>query len=91
MPDPDARIRARLDRDGEIEDFGDAWEDYDAARRALLNVLDLHKPRGTTVAAKVVYDCEYCRDTNWGGPDVPWPCETVEAIAKGLGIEVDGG
>jgi hypothetical protein len=53
--------------------------------RAILAVLDLHKPEwngGTQI-------CWYCRE---GGPGyeaepVAYPCDTVKTIAKALGIE----
>lgn len=49
----------------------------DAMRDALLAVLDLHRSVG------VLKDVPTC----WGcGMDVPWPCPTVSAIDKALGV-----
>lgn len=90
--DLDARIRERLaapDADDEPDDWGDHWADFDAARRALLAVLEVHKRVHVSgySGAKGWDNCASCRNTNWGGPEVDWPCEAVEAIATELGIE----
>lgn len=84
MTDLDAAIRAKLDRqhstmtiDGEfVGDITGDWQD------ALLAVLDLHKP------GRPGWGCDHC-DTGDVGCNVSndWPCPTVKAIAKGLGIE----
>lgn len=79
-----AQIRKRL------ENSDPGWWEGEM-KAALLAVLDVHKPERHSIGAKVWHNCASCRDTDWNGPEVPWPCETVEAIAKALGIEVDGG
>lgn len=61
---------------------------FDRMRDALLGVLEVHKPERDSVGAKVWHNCASCRDTGWNGPEVPWPCPTVLAIAEKLGIEV---
>ena len=57
-----------------------AWAADDgvyAMHDALLAVLDLHRSGG------VLKDVPTC----WGcGMDVPWPCPTVSAIDKALGV-----
>lgn len=64
---------------------------FEQMRDAVLAVLDLHAANRGSSGAATWADCAHCRNTNWGGPDVPWPCETVEAMAKALGIEVSDG
>lgn len=53
--------------------------------RALAAVLDLHKPNPVT--GRWPY-CEVCVGGYEGVSE--WPCPTVRAIAKRLGVEVDG-
>lgn len=62
---------------------------FDEMADALLAVLEIHKREHVDgcKGGKGWDNCASCRDTNWGGPEVPWPCETVDAIAKVLGIE----
>jgi hypothetical protein len=97
MSDVAALIRAKLDE--MVEDPGKPYQscagcEYDCNcqayigyQAAILAVLELHKRESDSVGGTVSYCCSHCRDTGWGGPAVDWPCETVETIAKELGIE----
>lgn len=99
MADLEQRIREKVARrpsvfpgmvrPSETYDRYKGWSDRSAA--ALLAVLDRHKPEPDSMGGRVSYYCANCRDTGWLGPGVDWPCETVEDIAKELGIEVDRG
>lgn len=74
-----AAIRAELA--AEVEDEGDARRMSDAA---LFAVLELHKPfEELTCSCSKEFENHY---VSW-----PYPCPTLLAIAKALGIEVDGG
>lgn len=86
MADLDTAIRARLD------EFCESDMCAEVGKAALLAVLDLHKPRSAGVPTKPhIMDCSVCLDvgTEWCSP-VGYPCETVEAIAKALGVEAAG-
>lgn len=72
-------------RPSEMYDRYKGWSDRSAA--ALLAILDLHNPVRQGAGAKVWFECAHCQNASWGGPSVDWPCETVEAIKKELGIE----
>lgn len=97
MADPDQQIReliARrpshfpgLSRPGETYDRYKGWSDRSAA--ALLAVLDQHPPHAVRVPgrADMPVVCEEC-DGEAGTTLVLWPCSTIRAIAKELGIEV---
>lgn len=88
MPDLGELIRVKLKEINEGAEYGN-----EQALGVLLDVahavMELHKPVhvGGYKGAKGWDHCSHCRDTNWGGPDVDWPCDTVEAVAKALGIE----
>jgi hypothetical protein len=82
MPDLDAAIRAKLDDPKQYDE-----NDSGPLIAGLLAVLDLHNPVRQGAGAKVWLECAHCQNADWGGPNVDWPCETVEAIAKELGIE----
>lgn len=98
MTDLDAAIRERLD--GWLDDICGRWRDdcpvegHSEAikmRGALTAALDLHKPRWAGIGSKPhVKDCSVCMDI---GPEIcnptGYPCETVEAIAKQLGLETN--
>ena len=59
----------------------DAWDEWPAAEAAILGVLNVHRPRGP--------HCGGC--TQLAGGDawyVEWPCQTVRAVANGLGVEM---
>lgn len=66
---------------------------FDLMRRAILAALDVHKPQPAGVHGKPhLMDCAVCLDV---GPEwcdhVGYPCDTVVAIARGLGIEESDG
>lgn len=90
MPDLDAEIRAKLAVYTGFAEHVHGEEVFAPLVDAILAALDVHKPEHINgyKGAKGWDNCASCRDTNWGGPDVAWPCETVEAMAKALGIEV---
>lgn len=83
MTDLDAAIRAKLDRQRDtmtvdgmfISDITGDWEG------ALVAVLNIHKRDDRCC-------CTECQESGlgWDG-QMPYPCPTVRAIAKGLGIE----
>jgi hypothetical protein len=91
MTDLLAAIRERL----EIVDSGD-FTTYDGRfvydcefpQAALFAVLELHRPEPGTLGA-VAAVCAHCREGGSGYEAEPvlYPCDTVKAIAKGLGIE----
>lgn len=82
----DERIRERLaSADTEDDDdWGDHWSDFDAARRALLAVLDRHKPSYPgDVEYEWVYEPVFSADgvprgsvRVQGDPVPPYWCET---------------
>lgn len=84
-------IRARLGRDEEIGDFGDAWEAYDALRRAILVALEVHAPVQSDVGApgKLVCACMPDPDDHYCAH--PYPDRTLQMIARELGIEANDG
>jgi hypothetical protein len=91
MADLGAQIRARLDVIGEGDDDcrmqcgrSCAEDGYDDVARALLAVVDRHKPHPR--ADGMPPYCDQCA----GGYEgvTAWPCPTVLDIAKELGIEV---
>jgi hypothetical protein len=94
MPDLDEQIReliARrpkhfpgMSRPGETYDRYKGWSDRSAA--AILTVLELHKPNPHPGGLGPY--CEPCRGGYEGCE--PWPCRTVLAMAKELGIEAPG-
>lgn len=71
----------------EIHDDPDGG--YGKAGRAVLAVLDLHKPclrPGRKYEHDPIhYDCDHCQGLGEGGP-VDYPCDTVKAIADALGV-----
>ena len=91
VPDLDAAIQAKLAAAYEIDvryDYTDASDAMEQMREALLLVLNLHSPRSAGIVNKPhLAECVVCRDI---GPEInspaAYPCETVEAIATGLGI-----
>jgi len=96
MSDLAEQIRAKVAAVDEIDaryDYTRAGDAMGQMRDAILAALDVHKPQSANVAAKPhLQDCAVCLDV---GPErcdhVGYPCDTVLAIAKGLGIEVDDG
>ena len=63
---------------------------FEQMRDVLLAILELHPATPAGVPGKPhLANCTHCRDTGWMGPEVPWPCPTLLAIAEKLGIEVD--
>lgn len=87
MADLDAAIREWLHLDDPAEDSRDLLDDWDAAARALLAVLDLHKSaheQDGDWEHGPYWPCEVCHDG-------PWPCATVRVIAEKLGVEADSG
>lgn len=93
MTDLDAAIRAKLDRIAEQD--GDctlqcgascASGGYGLAVDALLALLDLHKPFDPGDGPV----CEAELTGVWAASDPKYPCATVLAIAKALGIEAHG-
>jgi hypothetical protein len=96
MADLSEQIRAKLDSmvdgSGNLQSCAGCEYDcycqaYVGYQGALLAVLDLHNPVRQGAGAKAWLECAHCQNADWGGPNVDWPCETVEAIAKELGIE----
>lgn len=87
MTDLDAAIRERLEiRDtGESTDFDPRFVyDCELVQGAMLAVLELHRPEAYSRRPF----CAHCRESGIGYEGaVPYPCPTVLAIAKGLGIE----
>lgn len=86
MSDLDQAIRARLHLDDPAEDSRDLLDDWDAAVRALIAVLDLHAPiDGGAHVCAARSDAE--------GHYVAYEvvCPTVRVIAGALGVEADGG
>lgn len=86
-----ARPLARNIRTDDDQARANAW--MIRTQNALLAVLDLHKPRPAGIVGKPhVTDCSVCLDV---GPEVcspvGYPCDTIEAIAEKLGVEVHGG
>lgn len=71
----------------EVESLEDAIPQPGGTCEALRAVLELHKPTERTWSwGAVDIECDGCAH------DAPsWPCETVRAIARALGVEVDGG
>lgn len=79
MTDLDAAIRKRL----ALHDDGNYFSyDSETIQGAVFAVLDLHKRNDLGC-------CTECKEIGlgWDGP-ARYPCPTVRAIAKGLGIEV---
>lgn len=104
MTDLDAAIRAKLNSEGldgfesrpclSVE--GCDVNGFDEMRAALLAVLDLHRPREDEwlqvrgLDGTVRRPCRQCSGLGTGGmiTAIYYPCQTVSAIAKGLGIEL---
>jgi hypothetical protein len=85
--DIDAAIRAKL---SPVYTPPWAMRQY---RDALAAALDLHQPTsneawapGRSEVRDVCRECSPGEDDHY---DQPWPCATVRAIAKALGIEVE--
>jgi hypothetical protein len=80
VTDLDAAIRERLALDENSHYFR---YDSEMIQGAILTVLDIHKRNGPGC-------CTECWEFGPGyeGEPVPYPCPTVLAIAKGLGIEI---
>lgn len=92
MSDVATAIRAKLEREYENEACygGCGTEDcrcnvtgFDEMKAALLAVVDIHTP------SELFYGTGYVCSKCYNGTDVnlPWPCPTVLAIAKGLGVD----
>lgn len=87
MTDLDQAIRARLDADQQLrvaapEESIIAAQRYAAVVRA---VLDLHAPYVFYEdTASGIRSCASCCDED--GDPVLWPCPTVVALARGLGV-----
>jgi hypothetical protein len=80
--DLDAAVRAWLTPVPTVEPWGE-W--MRRSHAALIAVLDLHQPQWNG-GKRICWHCVY----PMGGDNVDWPCETVESIAKELGVEVAG-
>lgn len=93
-PEESAKWRAAWERmNGEppsgkfhIMHSGLFWPGFEQMQGAIIAALDLHKPEWNG-GRRICWHCVY----PMGGDNVDWPCETVEEIAKALGIEVGGG
>lgn len=89
----DAAIRAKLELVETNRDLWFAVDSFEADVRgmlaALTAVLDLHEPVSAGIPNKpYIVDCAVCRE---GFSPVGYPCDTIEAIAGKLGVEVDDG
>jgi hypothetical protein len=51
--------------------------------RALRAVVELHAPHDRLMGGPIV--CGHCNGTH--GEDDPWPCSTIQAIARELGVD----
>lgn len=81
MTDLDAAIRERLAVD---EDSTYFRYDSEMIQAAMLAVLELHRPEAYSRRPF----CAHCRESGIGYEGAaPYPCPTVLAIAKGLGIK----
>jgi len=101
--DLDATIRAWLvnaenqgDSD-DVGDWGDGWHYFEAAATAITAVLDEHQPEprpgrlGERDSAGEGFNCaNETHACGWVNEYTPYPCSTVLAIAKALGIRVPG-
>lgn len=71
----------------------DGWEDdIDTWRVALRAVVELHAPRQHDFSEAL--QCVHCADQCHSGsglgcdsPDAPYPCDTIQVIARALDVE----